>query len=385
MVQNNLRIIRLLFCKYIAMIRSRGGNLWNIFFLLAVSFFFVFLINSFSFGLLTFVSKSIGHVYGDVYVEFTKKMNKKEIKKKGIELILSDLKDIKSFFLYGVNHGIFKSENDYLPVYLVSYMHFESSFCNYMEECGQKGFLVGTALYQRFLGSKHKKIFLIKREDSQKKVMHFDAMPFQFKGYVELSWDEWNEKAIFIPIEKIENFFEIKSINALNIYVHDKKCVSALIESLKKSFKNDIRYISSSSSVLPEYTKFLAIISMVDSIITYIIFFFSFFLLFILIAVYLNENTFDYSFLLLMGISRREVAASVALLFLFLVIVAASVGFLSSHIFIFLVNYFKLFCINAKYNAYFVCTLNYSKIFFYIVYYIIFLIIFLLYRLLSII
>lgn len=384
MIQNNLRIILLLVRKYIERIGSRGKNIWNIFFLLFISFFFVFLINSFSFGLLTFVTKSITHVYGDVYVEFTKKMNNKDIKKKHIESILSSLKDIKSFFLYGVNHGIFKNENDYIPVYIISYTHYEPSFFNFMKEVNKKGFLVGAALYQKCLDSKHKKIFLIKKEDSQKKIMHFDAMPIHFKGYVELSWDEWNEKAIFLPIEKIENFFEIKSINALNIYVHNKKSIPTLIESLKKIFKNDIRYISSSHTVLPEYTKFLEIISMVDAIIMYIIFFFSFFLLFILISVYLNENAFDYSFLLLIGISRRNILISIVFLFLFLVLLAISIGFISSHLLIFLVNYFKLLCINAKYNAYFLCTLNYSKIFFYILNYIFFLIIFLFYKVLTI-
>lgn len=376
MTKGDFKNIFFLFYLYIRFYNKKSKNIYKIFFLLTVSFFMICLINSFSFGLLTYVEKSVINGYGDIYFEFKSKMNLKEIKKKKIESRLQKCNDISSFFLYGINNGMLKHGNDYIPIYLISYVNLNNVFYNKKYNSNENGFYVGALMYEKYKNISHKKIFLIKKENTAKKIIHFDYMPINFKGYLELAWDELNEKAIFMPIEKVENFFELRSINAVNIYLLNRKNINSVMTFLKNEFGKEIGYISESCQIFPEYSKFLSLISIIDAIIMYIIFIFSFFLFLILLTLYLEDNVFDQKILFLLGIKRKTIYGSFLILFLFVIFLSLLLGFLLSYGVIYCINYWKLIPINTIFDCYFLCVMNFKKILLYTLIYIFLMIIF---------
>ncbi len=295
-------------------------------------------------------------------------MTKKEFIEKRILNIFCKNKDISCIDVYGVINSLLISGDRHIPVYLLSFLQIQSKlFINKNHKKNE--FYCGQVLFKKYDMLKKKKIVII--TGANKKSLFFDSMPISFYQGYNFGWDDWNEKAIIIPIESFENYFELPSIEFINVYVRNKTKIKEIIDWIKQKFNNEINYIDFGINVLPEYNKFLVLLKIITNGILFLIFVFSCILLLILINLYIYQNKDQFYFLIIMGIKNIYIKLSILLFFFFISIISILSGFLYGFLIINIINYYNLIVISNELQSYFICIVNWNFIYYYILIYLI--------------
>lgn len=196
-------------------------------------------------------------------------------------------------------------------------------------------------------------------------------MPISFYDKYNFGWDDWNEKAIAIPIDTIEKYFEVPTLEYINVYIENKKKINEVLEWIKINLHKEINYIERGVEVLPEYNKFLILLHIITHGISFLIFTFSYFLLLILINLYMYENKNEFYFLIIMGIKNIYIKYSVLIFFFLLGLFSILFGFLLGYIIVNIINFFHCIVISAELNSYFFCIINYNFLYYYSIVYIV--------------
>lgn len=342
--------------------------LYKIILLLFSTSLIILFLNAFSYGIFTMTKNNIISGYGDIYIQLNKKLNKKLFFKKNIKSILSKNQYIESCDIYGITNALLIIENRYVPIYLISYLEMPSKKkINTLNN----SFYCGEVLYNKYNFFDKKKIVIITRENKKEKTLYFDSLSISFYDKYNFGWDDWNEKAIMMPVEKVENYFEIATIEYINVYVKDKKNINEVMIWIKNILKNEINYINFGIAVLPEFNKFIVLLNMISQIISFLILFFSYFLLLILINLYFYENKNDFFFLILTGIKEIYIKSSIFIFFFILGIISLFGGFVCGYFVIKSINFFSCYLIPMELNNYFSCIINLNFLYYYSLIYLI--------------
>lgn len=303
--------------------------------------------------------------YGDIYIQLKKKLTKKSFLKKKIESILRENQEISSLDIYGIINGLLISGSRHIPVYLLSCYKMESKKFLNNSIPDKNSCWCGEVLYKKYNNEEKKKIVIITGENQKKKTLFFEAMPISFYQRYNFGWDEWNEKAIIIPIEKIESYFEVPTIEFIHVYVNNKKKINEILSWIKNKLTSEIGYVDLGIKVLPEYNKFLVLITIISHGILLLLFSFSYFLLLILINLYLYQNKNEFYYLIITGIKKFHIGCSLILFFFLLVLLSLFFGFLLGYISISILNYFHCIVISAELQSYFFCVIDWQVIYYY--------------------
>ena len=317
-------------------------------------------------------NNAIVNGYGDIYIQLKQKITKKAFIKKNIKSILMENSDILFLDIYGIMDALLISGNRHIPIYVLSYLQMQSQAFSTINNtfAGSNNFYCGQVLYKKYNSFEKKKIVIITGENKKIKSLLFDSMPVLFSGSYNFGWDDWNEKAVIIPIEKIENYFEVPTIEFIHVYVNNKKKVKEVMDWIKNKLNKEINYIDFGINVLPEYNKFLILLDIITHSIFFLIFAFSYFLLLILINIYMYQNSNEFYFLIISGIKKNYLYISLLLFFFLLVLFSLLVGFLLGYGIIIAINYFHCIVISSELNSYFFGIINWSIIYYYAIAYI---------------
>jgi ABC-type lipoprotein release transport system permease subunit len=224
-------------------------------------------------------------------------------------------------------------------------------------------------LFKRYNRLENKKIAVITHEDKKKKSLFFDAMPVSFYNGYNFGWDDWNERSIVVPVEKIENYFEIPTIEFIHVNIDNKNKITDVYCWIKEKLKNEINYIDLGVNVLPEYNKSLILLNIISNSVSIIIILFSFFLLLILINLYMYQNKDEFYYLIIIGIKKLYIQMSLMIFFLLLGFFSLLIGFLSGYLIISILNFFRCIVISVELDSCFFCVINwYSLCLYYIGY-----------------
>ena len=330
-----------------------------------VTFFTVFvlliLINSFTNGVLSFLENSIYQGYGHIYIELERKLYENQIEKNIIIKKLYNHPKIEKIFIYGITAGMAKFQTIVVPVYFISFYK-KSLFSVHntnVIDTKKDGYFVGKIIYDKYAQLKYKKIFIPIKENERKNILHINNIPITFSGWISCAWDEWNEKAIFCPASKLENYIEKPTLYLLNIYLKDTKSANEVISYIDKlKNKSIIKYYTKSISLLPEYNKFYNLIHYIYIIINSIIIIINFILIFVLLLLYINNNNYEWKLIWYNGIPKKHIIASLLLLFSTIYLLSMTCSILIGSIIIFIINNFKLIMINTAQKICFICSYN---------------------------
>jgi ABC-type lipoprotein release transport system permease subunit len=280
-------------------------------------------------------------------------------------------KDISSLDVYGIVNGLLLSGNRHVPVYLLSSLQTSSQlFINKNFEDKNK-FYCGNVLFKKYHILENKKLAIITHEDKKKKSLFFDAMPIAFYQGYNFGWDDWNEKAIVIPVEKIENYFEIPTIEFIHVNINNKNKIKEVFFWIQEKLANKINYIDFGVKVLPEYNKCLILLTIISNGVSILIFIFSFFLLLILINLYLYQNKEEFYCLVMIGIKKKYIQISIIIFFLLLGLLSLLAGFLLGYCIITAINFFRCIPISVELENFFYCVINWNTLFLYFIVYIV--------------
>lgn len=332
----------------------------------------ILLINAISFGVFSLAYQSIINGYGDIYIQLNKKLTKKIFIKKNIKTILMKNNNIKSLDIYGIVNGILISGNRHIPVYILSSLESQSKllFDKNLEYKNKNTFYCGEVLFKRYNTLENKKLAIITHEDKKKKSLFFDVMPVSFYNGYNFAWDDWNERTIIVPVEKIENYFEIATIEFIHVNINNKKKITDVYYWIKEKLKNEINYIDFGINVLPEYNKSLILLNIISNSISILIILFSFFLLLILINLYMHQNKDEFYYLVIIGIKKLYIQISLIIFFLLLGFLSLLVGFVSGYLIISILNFFRCIVISVELDSYFFCIINWRSLCLYYIGYI---------------
>ncbi len=329
----------------------------------------IVLINGFSFGVFSLTYDSIINGYGDIYIQLKKKLSKKAFLKKNIKNILMTNSNISSLDIYGIINGLLISGNRHVPVYLLSYLEVSPQlfFDKNSLPNNKNTFYCGEVLFKKYNSLEKKKLAIITHEDKKHKSLLFDAMPISFYNGYNFGWDDWNERAILIPIENIENYFEISTVEFIHVHIKNKEKINDVLLWIKEKLNSEINYIELGVKVLPEYNKCLILLNIISYSISFLIIIFSFFLLLVLIDLYLYQNKNEFYYLIIIGIRNLYIQLSLIIFFLLLGLCSLFIGFLLGYAIILILNFFRCIVISVELNSYFFCVINWNALYYHLI------------------
>jgi hypothetical protein len=356
-----IRIIYFLIKGFLLHYSQKNFLLRKIIILFFSTALIITLINAISYGVFLLTKTAILQNYGDIHIQLHKKITKKNFLKKNIKKKLLENKNIKHIDVYGIIDGILIAENRHIPIIILSYLELSSlSFNSYKHIPKKNNFSCGKVLFHKYQKNQNKKILLITKDNQKKKILFFDSMPIEFNDPYTFIWDDWNEKSILIPVEKIESYFEIPTIEYLNLHLFNANAATEVIAWIKKNLYKEINYIDHGEKILPEYNKFIILLDIITYSIQIIIILFSYLLQTTLINLYFYENKIEFYFLLLTGIKKKYLFMSILFFFLIVLILSFFLGCSTGYVMTSLSNYLQCIPINKLDNNYFLCFPNWS-------------------------
>jgi hypothetical protein len=357
--------------KYVFGIKQEKKLFFRIFFLLFLTHVFCIFVHALAHGLLYQINSDLSQGYGDIYVEFEKKLFLKEFEEKKIIDRIKKQKGIDSFFAYGSTNALILKENDQIPVIILTFL-FDSqdNFFSYRRfsqfDFTKQSVYGGITLYKKLSTSKEKmQLGVITEQDHKKNCFFYDSMPIKNIVPGIFNWDEWNDKALIFNIKHIERYFEIPTISSLNIYVKDFSQRVSVLDFLKNEFKSEIGYISFSKDIFPEYHKYISLIERVSSIIIFLIMIFSGAMLSVLIEFYIVKNIFHYVYLRMLGCKTYFIIFTNIVFFLLTYILSLILATIAFFLLRKGLYFSQLLLVDVLTNTLIVLDVSYSFYFFY--------------------
>ena len=341
-VKNFIHLLFLIVSRYIFGANQERKLIFRVFFLLLMSHLFCFLVHSVTHGLLKKITADLYQGNGEIYFQFKKKLFLSEFKHKNIIERIKQNKSIKSFFAYGQAEGVLLVENDYVPILALLFLFdLEDTFFSYkkffLDEYKKNFVYLGSALFRKYEGLlKTMKLLIVNDHNEQEKIFSYDVMSIKNIEEMRFNWDEWNNKALILDVQRFENYFEMSTIFALNIYLEACVSIKEVCEFLKEEFKEEVGYVSSAEDIFPEYSKYIKMINCISFFIIFLILLFSLFVLSLLIEMYLLKNQNQYLALRLIGISKKTLLLTVILLF----VLVNGITLISSSVLFFVIKKF---------------------------------------------
>ncbi len=321
-IKNFLYFIVFFVYKYIFGIKQEKKLVFKIFFLLLLSHVFCLFIHSIMHGLLNKITFDLSQGYGDIYFQFKEKLFLKEFENKKIIERIKKNNDIKSFFAYGTSEGMLLTEEQYVPVLVLTFLFDkQDDIFSYKQfskfDFNKKSLYVGFSLFNKMFQVKDKiKLAVINEHDKKNNCLFYDIMPIKNVERGIFSWDEWNDKALIFNIANFENYFEIPTIFGINIYLKKLSDQHAVCDFLKAEFLHEVSFISLSQDIFPEHHKYLKLIKFISYFILYLIAIFSISILSILIELYVSRNAIQYLYLRMLGLKKYFLIIASTIFFL---------------------------------------------------------------------